>query len=142
MAKQGFEPKSVGLHVQCCQLRTRPGHALWPHPQHLGLGVPGSSFSCSQPGEGVAVSKCPGQASRFHPAFSSWDYPEKWPLRSKSIKQTPCWLLPCFSDLSQEAHVPSQLTWVQANALVGRAENGPQHQGSVQRTLAQPPGGL
>lgn len=82
----------------------------------------------------------PKVSSRFCPAPSPGDHLGRQPIKSKSIKQTPCWLLPSFSDLSQEAHIPSWPTWVQANAFVGRSEKGPQDQESIQRTLTRPPG--
>lgn len=78
--------------------------------------------------------------SSICPAPSPGDHLGRQPIKSKSIKQTPCWLLPSFSDLSQEAHIPSWPTWVQANAFVGRSEKGPQDQESIQRTLTRPPG--
>ena len=62
------------------------------------------------------------------------DYPERQPIQSKSIKQTPCWLLPCFSDLSQKAHIL-------ASADPGRAQKELQDQESLHRTLTWSPRG-
>ena len=120
MAEPGLEPKSVGLPVQCSQLRTSPGHALWHGPRHTGPGMCGlGSFSPQRGEAGWGVSTCPGGA-----APSPREHPGRQPIRSKSIKHTPGRPLPCFSDLGREALVLGPADLASSKCTCGRIRGG------------------
>lgn len=81
--------------------------------------------------EGAGQSASAQSKPQIPPCPSPGDHLGRQPIKSKSIKQTPCWLLPSFSDLSEEAHIPGQPTCIREQIREGTAGSGIRAQNSA-----------